>query len=113
MYLTLWRSSTFSWYQLMEQAGSEIILHVNRAEWPSIASVEIGLMTNLKCWEVGMAEHRRIALPRCRLCYLGAAHFLSMSTSWMRYFSICSLRRELNSERRPSGSLKSFQLAYF
>ena len=47
MYLTLWRSSTFSWYQLTEHAGSEMILHVNRAEWPSMASVEMGFITNL------------------------------------------------------------------
>jgi len=90
MYLTLCLSSVLLWYQLTEQAVREIILQVNLALCPSRVNVDWGLMTNL-----------------------GAAHFLSMSTSCILYFSIWSLRKELNSDIRPMGRTKSFQLAYF
>ena len=57
---------------------------------PSRAKVDWGLMTNR-----------------------GAAHFRSIKTSCIRYFSVCNFLKDENSLNLPRGSTNSFQLAYF
>ena len=43
----------------------------------------------------------------------GAAHFRSIKTSCIRYFSVCNFLKDENSLNLPRGSTNSFQLAYF
>ena len=46
MYLTLCLSSTLLWYHEMVVAVNEMMRQVNRAECPSTANVDWGLITN-------------------------------------------------------------------